>query len=138
MANKTGYVNYQVDKTHLLLNQTYPGPMSTNVYSEFLARWPVPLTEGKCSAGHGILDIVKKNYANTTPTYNYTSPYPWDSNSNYNTKVTATRKSNTTSTNTTSTTSGRPTAHTGAAVADTVPKSTVMTGALVALFTFLF
>lgn len=136
VANKTGYVNYDVDTTNLRLNETYPGPMSIGEYSKFSPVWPIPATSEKCSAGHGILDIVKKTYANTTPTYNYTSPYPWDSKHNYNTDVTATRKSSN-STNTTSTSSGTPTSQTGAAVAAAVPGSTVMTGALVALFAYL-
>ncbi|KAJ5586951.1 Acid phosphatase [Penicillium hispanicum] len=134
VANKTGYANYDVDTTHLRLNETYPGPMSTNIYSKFSPIWPVPLTDGKCSAGHGILDIVKKTYANIPATYNYTSPYPWDAKANYNTKVTATRKSNSTATKSGS--SGALTA-TGAAVAATIPGSTIVTSALVALFAYL-
>ncbi|EAW08372.1 acid phosphatase PHOa [Aspergillus clavatus NRRL 1] len=93
VANKTGYVNYDVDTTNLHLNETYPGPMSAGEYSKFSPVWPNPLTSGDCSAGHGILDIVKKTYANTKPTYNYTSPFPYDTASGYNTKVTATKKS---------------------------------------------
>ena len=130
VANKTGYINYDVDITNLRLNETYPGPMSTNVYSNYSSVWPVPLTDAKCSAGHGILDIVKKTYANTTATYNYTYPYPWDSKANYNTKVTATRKANSTSTTAAS-------IHTGAAVVATVPGVTVVTGALVALLAYI-
>ena len=135
VANKTGYVNYDVDTTHLRLNETYPGPMSANVYSKFSPIWPVPLTTGQCSAGHGILDIVKKNFANTTATYNYTSPYPWDAKANYNTKVTASRKSNSTGT-----TTGSPSPSTvaGAAVATAISGTTVMIIALAALFVCLF
>ncbi|RHZ66374.1 acid phosphatase PHOa [Aspergillus thermomutatus] len=92
VANKTGYVNYDVDTTNLRLNETYPGPMSAGEYSKYSSAWPNALTSGNCSAGHGILDIVKETYANTKPTYNYTSPFPYDTASDYNTKVTATKK----------------------------------------------
>lgn len=133
VANKTGYVNYEVDTTNLRLNETYPGPLSIGEYSKFSPVWPVPHTHGKCSCGQGILHTVKKAYANSTPTYNYTSPYPWDAHANYNTHVTATRKS-TNSTNSTKTTSSRPSAtKKGGAVAAAVPGSTIMTGALTVL-----
>ncbi|KAJ5818434.1 Acid phosphatase [Penicillium riverlandense] len=134
VANKTGYVNYEVDTTNLRLNETYPGPLSDGEYSKFSPIWPIPVTDAKCSAGHGILDIVKKTYANTTPTYNYTSPYPWDSKADYNTKVTATRSSN--STNTTSSSAAATT--TNAGVAGVVPSSAVAIGSLVALFAYIF
>ncbi|PWY95478.1 acid phosphatase PHOa [Aspergillus sclerotioniger CBS 115572] len=100
VANKTGYVNYDVDTTKLRLNETYPGPLSDSEYSKYSPVWPIPLANATCSAGHGILDIVKKTYANTEPTYNYTSPFPYDTKANYNVNVTATRKS--TGSNTTS------------------------------------
>lgn len=132
VANKTGYVNYQVNTTGLLLNETYPGPMSVGEYSKYSSLWPIPATNEKCSAGHGVLDIVKNTYPNSNPTYNYTSPYPWDSSSNYNTKVSVTRES-ASSSNATSSTSGKPSAKKGAAVAATVPASTIVTGSLVAL-----
>lgn len=132
VANKTGYVNYDVDTTNLRLNETYPGPLSIGEHSNFSPIWPMPVTDAKCSAGHGILDMVKKNYANTTPTYNYTSPYPWDSKADYNTKVTATRSSN--STNTTS--SGAAVTTTNAGVAGVVPSSAIALGSLVALFAY--
>lgn len=142
VANKTGYVNYQVDTTNLLLNETYPGPMAIGDYAKFSPVWPVPLTQGQCSAGHGILDSVKTMYGGSPATYNYTSPYPWDSKAGYNTKVTATRKMST-STNSTSTASGSASgsasasATPGAAIAAAVPGSTIMTGALAALVAFL-
>ncbi|KAG2418275.1 hypothetical protein HFD88_001376 [Aspergillus terreus] len=91
VANKTGYVNYDVDTTHLRLNETYPGPLSTGEYSEYSPEWPIPLTDAECSAGHGILDIVKETYKDTSPTYNYTSPFPYDTKTGYNVDVTATR-----------------------------------------------
>ncbi|KAE8152148.1 acid phosphatase PHOa [Aspergillus avenaceus] len=92
VANKTGYVNYDVDTTNLRLNETYPGPMSTGDYSKYSPVWPNALTSGNCSAGHGILDIVKETYKGTAPTYNYTSPFPYDTKSGYNVNVNATRK----------------------------------------------
>ncbi|KAF3394060.1 Acid phosphatase [Penicillium rolfsii] len=135
VANKTGYVNYDVNITNLRLNETYPGPESAGELSKFSATWPVPLTDGKCSAGNGILDIVKKTYAGHAATYNYSSPYPWDAKSDYNTKVTITRKTASNTTNTTSSASS--TASKGAAVAITIPGSTAVTGALVAMFAYL-
>jgi acid phosphatase len=124
-----------VDITNLRLNETYSGPESAGEYSKYSPTWPVPLTDGKCSAGNGILDIVKKTYAGHAATYNYSSPYPWDTKSDYNTKVTITRKN---ATNTTSTTlSASSTATKGAAAAIAVPGSTVVTGALVAIFAYL-
>lgn len=140
VANKTGYVNYKVNTEYLRLNETYPGPMSIGEYSKFSPVWPVPAINEKCSAGHGILDIVKKTYANTTPTYNYTSPYPWDSKADYNVKVTATRASSNSTNSSSTTTGGASGTHSskkGAAVATTVPSTTVVTGALVALFAYL-
>ncbi|KAL4952451.1 phosphoesterase family-domain-containing protein [Aspergillus filifer] len=87
VANKTGYTNKKVDTTSLTLNQTYPGPLSNGHLSEYSPVWPVPLTTGDCSAGHGILDIVMETYAGREPTYNYTSPFPYDSKSGYNVGV---------------------------------------------------
>jgi acid phosphatase len=134
VANKTGYVNYDVDITNLRLNHTYSGPMADGDYSEFSASWPIPATNLTCSAGHGILDAVKKTYGSLTPSHNYTTPYPVDEKNDYNTNVTATRKS---SSNTTSTASSSSSSSaTGAAVAATVP-SVAMTGAMVALFAYL-
>lgn len=133
VANKTGYVNYDVDTTNLRLNETYPGPMSTGEYSRFSPKWPIPLTEGKCSAGNGILDIVKKTYANMTATYNYTSPYPMDTKADYNTKATATRRSNSTSTGSAASGTASPN---GALTMDNA-HATFVIGALVALFSYL-
>lgn len=133
VANKTGYVNYDVDITNLRLNQTYPGPMADGEYAEFSASWPIPATNLTCSAGHGILEAVKKTYGSLTPSHNYTTPYPVDKKNDYNTNVTATRKS---SSNTTSSASSSSSTAKGAAVAATVP-SVAMTGAMVALFAYL-
>lgn len=90
VANKTGYINYDVDKTNLRVNETYPGPLSGEHHVD---AWPVPLTGGqKCSAGHGILDSVRSAYRDDKSTFHYASPFPWDAKSNYNTRVTASRK----------------------------------------------
>ncbi|KAI9931838.1 hypothetical protein ASPWEDRAFT_104194 [Aspergillus wentii DTO 134E9] len=110
VANKTGYINYDVDTTNLHLNETYPGPLSSNTYSKFSPVWPNPLTNATCSAGHGILDIVKKTYAGTTPTYNYTSPFPYDTKSDYNVKVTASKNGSSSSTSSSSSASTTPNA----------------------------
>ncbi|CAI7586110.1 unnamed protein product [Penicillium discolor] len=81
VAEKTGYVNWEVDTSNAYINQTYPGPLSTDNYS---SKWPVPATEGKCSAGHGIAEVVKKTYHGLHPTYDYTSPVPYDAASGNN------------------------------------------------------
>lgn len=78
VADKTGYTNWEVDTDNLYLNETYPGPLSIGDYSEYSPKWPVPLTDGTCSGGHGILDIVKNTYSGLSATYNYTSPVPHD------------------------------------------------------------
>ncbi|KAJ5774331.1 Phosphoesterase [Penicillium paradoxum] len=138
VANKTGYINYEVDKTHLTLNQTYPGPMSdgdktTGNTSKFVPEWPIPITDSKekCSGGHGILDIVKKTYGNQTASYD-TKPYPWDAKTHYNEKVTA-KRTNETKTNSTK----AATTHKGTGITATVPVPTVMLGVLLAFATFL-
>lgn len=140
VANKTGYVNWDVDTTNLRLNETYPGPLSTNEISKYSPVWPVPLTSNtKCSAGHGILESVKKTFSGHAATYNYTSPYPWDAKSKYNTEVTATRKVNGTSTKTgasgTASTSSSPNS-TNAASTGAAP-ATAMVGVLATLFAYL-
>lgn len=81
VAEKTGYVNWEVDTSNAYINQTYPGPLSTKNYS---SKWAVPATKGKCSAGHGIAEIVKKTYDGLHPTYDYTSPVPYDAASGNN------------------------------------------------------
>lgn len=102
VANKTGYVNYEVNTTNLRLNETYPGPEAIGWIGQYSPVWPVPVTDAQCSAGHGVLESVKAAFAESTPTYNYTSPYPWDAKNGYNADVTATRPTNGTVTNTTS------------------------------------
>jgi acid phosphatase len=124
-----------VNITNLRLNETYPGPESAGEISKHSSVWPIPLTAGKCSAGNGILDIVKKTYAGQAATYNYSSPYPWDTKSDYNTEVTITRKNATNTTSTTSSASS--TASKGAGADITVPGTSIVTGALVAFFAYL-
>ncbi|KAJ5795398.1 uncharacterized protein N7518_003938 [Penicillium psychrosexuale] len=139
VTNKTGYVNYEVDKTYLTLNQTYPGPMSigddtignTSTYTPV---WPIPITDSneKCSAGHGILDAVKQTYGKLNSTYD-TKPFPWEAKTHYNDKVTFQRSNETTNaTATTNSTAASPT-HTGAGFAATAPISTVMLGVMLAI-----
>lgn len=83
VANKTGYTNYDVDNTNLYINSTFDGPFSDDDYSNYTAGWAVPLTGNEtCSAGYGILDAVKTTWAGLTPTYNYTSPFPFDTRVN--------------------------------------------------------
>ncbi|PWY66802.1 phosphoesterase-domain-containing protein [Aspergillus sclerotioniger CBS 115572] len=87
LAAKTGYVNYEIDTSNLYMNQTHWGPLSEDEYSEYYAGWPVPATEASCSAGHGVLSTVKKTYKNLTATFNYTTPFPYDSRSGNNVGV---------------------------------------------------
>ncbi|CAI7617802.1 unnamed protein product [Penicillium glandicola] len=81
VAEKTGYVNWEVDTSNAYINETYPGPLSDDNYS---SKWAVPLTTGECSAGHGIVKVVKKTYDGLKPTYNYTSPVPYDATTGNN------------------------------------------------------
>jgi len=87
VAEKTGYVNWDVDVSNLFINQTYPGPVSDGTYSAYSPEWPIPATSGSCSAGHGILDVVKKTYHGNNATYNYDSPVPFDRASGINVGV---------------------------------------------------
>jgi acid phosphatase len=84
VAEKTGYVNWEVDLSNVFINETYPGPLSNGDLSEYSPVWPVPATEGACSAGHGIAEIVKKTWEGLQPTYNYTSPVPYNAVSGNN------------------------------------------------------
>lgn len=88
VANKTGYVNYEVDTAHLFFNASYPGPLSDTKY---IPTWPIPDTSAKCAAGKGVLDAVVSTYSKSTPTYNYSSPYPYDAANGINTGGSATR-----------------------------------------------
>ncbi|KAJ6104098.1 hypothetical protein N7523_010418 [Penicillium sp. IBT 18751x] len=89
VAEKTGFVNWEVDLTAVpnLLNETYPGPLSANDYSDYEPFWPIPATEEQCNAGHGVVDIVKETYDRRMPSYNYISPVPYDIRSGYNTGI---------------------------------------------------
>ncbi|CAI7619519.1 unnamed protein product [Penicillium viridicatum] len=142
VANKTGYANYEVDKTYLTLNQTYPGPLSVGDKtigntSTFSPEWPIPITDSneKCSAGHGILDAVKQTYGHLKTTYD-TKPYPWSAKTHYNDKVTAKRSNETTSSKTNSTTSSP--IQDSASVSATAPITTVVLGALLAIAVYSF
>lgn len=79
VANKTGYTNYDVDTSNLYINSSFIGPLSQNIYSKYSSTWAAPLTGNQsCSAGHGILPAVKDTWGKLAPTYNYTSPVPYD------------------------------------------------------------
>ncbi|KAF9883918.1 hypothetical protein FE257_002661 [Aspergillus nanangensis] len=92
LAEKIGYVNYEVDTSNMNLNETYPGPLSSGDISTFTPNWPAPLTRGACSAGHGILKVVQNTWKHLAATYNYTSPVPYDAASGYNVGVKYHRK----------------------------------------------
>lgn len=82
VSNKTGYTNYEVDTTNLYMNSSFIGPLSTNTYSNYSSAWAVPATGNQtCSAGNGILDSIKSTWGKLAPTYNYTSPFPFDTKS---------------------------------------------------------
>lgn len=85
VAEKTGYVNWEIDDwSKLFLNETNPGPLSDGEYSKFKAGWPAPATSGTCSAGHGIVDVVKETWKGTKPSFEYSSPIPFDTGSGSN------------------------------------------------------
>jgi acid phosphatase len=90
VANKTGYVNYEVDTKNLFFNASYPGPLSDD---KFIPIWPAPDTTAKCAAGKGVLQAVVGTWSQTTPTYNYSSPYPYDAANGINAAGSATRPS---------------------------------------------
>ena len=78
VANKTGYKNWKVDTSKLLLNESLPGPLAQGGRAQFRPSWPVPATSGSCSGGHGVLEAVISNYEGLTPTFDYMSPFPYD------------------------------------------------------------
>lgn len=79
LAKKVGYVNYEVNTNNLYLNQSYDGPMAAGDYSQKNSIWPFPVTEGECSGGHGILDVVKKTWGGLEARSGYAgSPVPFD------------------------------------------------------------
>ncbi|KAJ5261178.1 hypothetical protein N7478_011773 [Penicillium angulare] len=142
VAKKSGYANYEVNKTYLAFNQTYPGPLSvgdTTVSntSTFITEWPVPITDSneKCSAGHGILDVVKKTYGHLNTTYD-TKPYPRSAKTHYDDNVTAKRSNKTTSSKTNSTTVSS--SHDSAEVSATDPITPVVLEALLAIAVYTF
>ncbi|KAF3387880.1 Acid phosphatase [Talaromyces pinophilus] len=76
VADKVNYINYDVDMTNANLNTSYPGPLSNKKYS---SAWPIPLTNGaQCSGANTVLHTVQQTYHGMQPTYNYTSPVPYD------------------------------------------------------------
>lgn len=81
VANKTGYMNYNVDSSKLFFNSSYPGPLSDDKY---IPTWPVPTADQTCANGKGVLGSVVSAYSKMQPTYNYSSPYPFDKNSSNN------------------------------------------------------
>ncbi|KAL4875476.1 phosphoesterase family-domain-containing protein [Aspergillus karnatakaensis] len=80
LAEKIGYVNYNVDTQNLYLNESYPGPLYTDSDDEHSAGsvWAVPKTKGECSAGYGILDLVKRTWGGLKASHEYRSPVPFD------------------------------------------------------------
>lgn len=78
VADKVGYTNWNVDASNLYINESLPGPLSLSEYSIWRPTWPVPSTTDKCSAGNGILPAVVDKYKGRAPTYNYTTPFPYD------------------------------------------------------------
>ncbi|KAL3474250.1 phosphoesterase family-domain-containing protein [Aspergillus californicus] len=88
LAKKVGYVNYDVNTSNLYLNQSYDGPMAAGDYSQKNSIWPVPVTEGECSGGHGILDVVKKTWGGLEARSGYAgSPVPFDKGSGIGTGI---------------------------------------------------
>jgi acid phosphatase len=87
VANKTGYANKIVDTKGLFMNASYPGPLSDDKY---IPTWPNPETSGKCASGMGVLGAVANTYKGTTPTYNYTNPFPYSEAAGINSGVTVT------------------------------------------------
>ncbi|KAJ5211439.1 phosphoesterase-domain-containing protein [Penicillium cinerascens] len=78
VADKVNYTNWDVDANSLWLNQSLPGPLERWGYSKYRSNWPVPTTNDSCSAGYGILQSVVEAYKGRAPTYNYSSPFPYD------------------------------------------------------------
>ncbi|KAH8700378.1 acid phosphatase PHOa [Talaromyces proteolyticus] len=96
VADKVGYTNYKVDTSNLYLNSSFIGPLSTNDYSNYSSVWAAPATGNEtCAAGHGILQAVKDTWGKLTPTYNYTSPFPYDTVSGKDIKVSFSRNGTT-------------------------------------------
>ncbi|KAI9732622.1 MAG: hypothetical protein M1834_003958 [Cirrosporium novae-zelandiae] len=130
VSNKTGYVNYDVDTTHLYFNESYPGPLSDDLYDP---EWPVPLTSAKCAAGNGILQVVKDTYSGMSATMNYTNPYPYDAASGNNVGGSATRE-NATATASSTSAAGSASSSSGAGSSNTFPKSLAIVLGAVGVF----
>ncbi|KAJ5994067.1 phosphoesterase-domain-containing protein [Penicillium sp. IBT 35674x] len=151
VADKVNYTNWEVDANMLWLNESLPGPLEDWGYSKYRSNWPVPTTNDTCSSGNGILQSVIDTYKGRTPTYNYSSPFPYDTAYGLDTGVPYTRNGevyvsgvNTTgtvgydyNTNTTSSSSSASaSASSGAASGPIIPATSflsVLFGALLAL-----
>lgn len=127
VANKTGYVNVNVNTQNLYFNMSYPGPVSDNLYID---AWPVPNTSAMCASGMGVLESVKKTWGSLTETYNYTNVYPYDSSSNTNNGGTPTVGGGITNTSSSPAASSSK----GAASGNTVNSALVLAAALVVAF----
>lgn len=82
VANKTGYKNAVVNMDGLYFNQSYPGPVSDNLWTP--GWWPAPDTLAKCTTGKGVLPAIAATWGNSTGTYNYTNVYPYNAISGTN------------------------------------------------------
>ncbi|KAJ6088713.1 phosphoesterase-domain-containing protein [Penicillium sp. IBT 16267x] len=78
VADKVNYTNWDVNANVLWLNESLPGPLEDWGYSKYRSNWPVPTTNDTCSSGNGILQSVVDTYKGQAPTYNYSSPFPYD------------------------------------------------------------
>ncbi|KAJ5136708.1 acid phosphatase PHOa [Penicillium atrosanguineum] len=88
VADMVNHTNCVVDTTNLYLNESLPGPLEALGYSKYRSSWPVPTTDGSCSAGNGILQAVIDAYKGRKPTYNYTTPFPYDTTAGLDLDVT--------------------------------------------------
>ncbi|KAJ5585318.1 acid phosphatase [Penicillium hispanicum] len=152
VADKVGYTNWDVDPTHLYINESLPGPLSESQLSKYRASWPIPTTNESCSSGNGILQAVVDAYKGQTPTYNYTAPFPYDTgygldvgipySRNGTTYVTGVNSTgtvvhDTTSDTTSSSSSASASASAGAASALAIPAAGSVAAVLAALVSFL-
>jgi acid phosphatase len=134
VANKAGYVNYDVDTTHLFFNESYPGPLSD---TEYIPIWPAPDTSAKCAAGKGVLQAVVGTWSQSTPTYNYTSPYPYDAANGVNTGGSATRPSSNSASTASATSSSASATSSSSAASPFTTISTSLLGFLTGLAAFI-
>ncbi|KAJ5738517.1 phosphoesterase-domain-containing protein [Penicillium malachiteum] len=91
VADKVNYTNWDVNANMLWINESLPGPLERWGYSKYRPNWPIPTTNDTCSGGHGILKYVVDMYKDQAPTYNYTSPFPYDTPYGLDTNVAYTR-----------------------------------------------